>query len=121
MCSISDGYRALYDESGAISGWGPDVNAAAAGFPVTSFTTLSISQGALDVVADGLRTIPEVIEVHVTTGRGDLLCRILARSNVHLHDTIQRLVALKGVVRTDSQLVLSTPIDRTVADLVTES
>jgi len=96
------------------------MNAAAAGFPVTAFTTLSIAQGALDVVVDGLQTIPEVVEVHVTTGRGDLLCQILARSNDHLHGTIQSLVALKGVVRTDSQLVLSTPIARTTADLIAD-
>lgn len=108
-------------ETGTIQGWGPEISAAAAGFPVTSFTTLSIAQGALDTVVVGVRTIPEVVEVHVTTGRGDLLCRILARSNDHLHDTIQRLVALKGVARTDSQLVLSTPIERTVADLVADN
>lgn len=107
-------------ETETIQGWGPEVDAAASGFPVTSFTTLSISQGALDVVVDGLRSIPEVVEVHVTTGRGDLLCRILARSNDDLHETIQRIVALKGIARTDSQLVLSAPIERTVADLVAD-
>lgn len=105
-------------DTGTISGWGPELTAAAVGHPVTSFTTLSIAQGALDVVVAGLESIPEVLEVHVTTGDGDLLCRIVARSNDHLHELIQRIVSLDGVVRTDSQLALAEPIHRTAADLV---
>lgn len=105
-------------DNGTIVGWGPELDPAAAGWPVSSFTTISIRQGALDLVTGGLRRIPEVLEVHVTTGAGDLLCRIAAQSNDDLHDTIQKIVALKGVERTDSQLVLSTPIRRILADLV---
>ena len=105
-------------DSGTIVGWGPELAASAIGHPVTSFTTLSIAQGALDRVIAGLETLPEVLEVHVTTGRGDLLCRIVARTNDHLHELIQQIVALDGVVRTDSQLALAEPIHRTLADLV---
>ena len=57
--------------------------------------------------------------MHVTTGRSDVLCRIACRTNDHLHDVIQNLVAIKGVARTDSQLVLSSPILRNHADLYT--
>ena len=105
-------------ERQVITGWGPELSASAIGRPVTSFTTLSIAQGALDRVIAGLEGLPEVLEVHVTTGRGDLLCRIVARSNDHLHDLIQTIVALDGVVRTDSQLALAEPVHRTLADLV---
>ena len=105
-------------DSGAIIGWGPELSAAAIGHQVTSFTTLSIAQGALDRVIAGLEALPQVLEVHVTTGRGDLLCRIVARTNDHLHELIQQIVALDGVVRTDSQLALAEPIHRTLADLV---
>ncbi|MEM7091608.1 MAG: Lrp/AsnC family transcriptional regulator [Actinomycetota bacterium] len=105
-------------DTGVITGWGPELGAGAVGHPVTSFTVLSIAQGALDVVIAGIREIPEVLEVHVTTGRGDLLCKIVARNNDHLHQLIQRIVALDGVVRTDSQLALAEPIHRTLADLV---
>lgn len=108
-------------DTGTISGWGPELAASSIGYPVTSFTTLSIAQGALDRVVKGLSALPEVLEVHVTTGRGDLLCKIVARSNDHLHDLIQRIVAIDGVVRTDSQLALAEPVHRTLADLVASS
>lgn len=104
-------------DTGTIRGWGPELNPTSTDHPVTSFTFVSIAQGALDVVVAGLEEIPEVLEVHVTTGRSDLLCRIACRTNDHLHQVIQDLVALDGVVRTDSQLVLTSPILRSHADL----
>lgn len=106
--------------SGVIAGWGPELDPTRAGYPVTSFTTLQITQGGLQSVVDGLRSLPEVLDVHVTTGGGDLLCRIVATSNDHLHDLIQQIVSIEGVSRTDSQLILAAPVQRTVADLIAE-
>jgi len=105
-------------ESGVIIGWGPELAPSTTGYEVVAFTTLSIVQGTHDAVVAGLRDVPEVLEVHVVTGGGDLLCRIAARSNDHLHELIQQLIAIKGVARTDSLLALSTPVTRTLADLV---
>ncbi len=65
-----------------------------------------------------LGAIPEVLEVHAVTGGGDLLCRIAARTNDHLHELIQAIVATDGVMRTESHLSLNTPISRTLTDLV---
>jgi len=103
-----------------ITGWGPEIDATHAGYPVTSFTTLQIAQGALAGVVEGLRILPEVLDVHVTTGSGDLLCRIVATSNDHLHDLIQQIVNIEGVSRTDSQLILAAPVQRSVADLIAD-
>ena len=49
---------------------------------------------------------------------GDLLCRLAARSNDHLHELIQQIVAIDGIVRSDSQLALHSPVRRTLADLI---
>lgn len=103
---------------GVITGWGPDLDPRASDHPVVAFTTLSIAQGAHDAVVRALAGMPEVLEVHVVTGEGDLLCRIVARSNDHLHALIQQLVAIDGIVRSDSQLALHSPVQRTLADLV---
>ena len=58
--------------------------------------------------------------MHVVTGEGDLLCRVAARSNDHLHEIFQRIVATDGVRRSESQLALHTAVSRTLADLVGE-
>ena len=105
-------------DSGVITGWGPELNARATPYSVVAFTTVSIAQGAHDRVLAALATLPEVLEVHVITGGGDLLCRLAATSNDHLHTLIQQVVAIEGVRRTDSQLALQTPLHRTLADLV---
>lgn len=104
--------------SGVIIGFGPDVDAAAAGFGVLAFTTLEIAQGSDAQILAGLATIAEVLEVHAVTGPGDLHLRVVARSNEHLHALLQRILELPGIMRTQTQLALHTPIDRTIADLV---
>lgn len=109
---------ARLETEGVIVGYGPELAASASGFGVMAFTTLAIVQGKHDDVVATLGQIPEVLEVHVVTGSGDLVCRIAARSNDHLHDLLQQIVTMSGVGRADSQLALSTPIQRTLADLV---
>lgn len=105
---------------GVITGYGPDLDEARAGFIVQAFTTLEISQGAHDETIAGLSTIPEILEIHTVTGGGDLLCRIVARSNDHLHEILQRVVAVTSVTRTETQLALSSTPRRTVADLLAD-
>lgn len=109
------------EERKIITGYGPDVDSVAAGFGVLAFTTLAISQGSHIRVVAHLRSIPEILEIHTVTGSGDLLVRIVARSNDHLHQILQRVVSSVDVSRTETQLALSSTVLRTVADLVADS
>ncbi|MEU7878787.1 Lrp/AsnC family transcriptional regulator [Microbispora bryophytorum] len=98
-------------EKGVITGHGPDIDPAALGFDVTAFVTLHIRQVAGHVpVADQLALIPEVLEVHTITGGGDMLCRVVARSNADLQRVIDLIVDVQGVVRTESVIALDTPV-----------
>nr|PZN45699.1 MAG: AsnC family transcriptional regulator [Actinomycetota bacterium] len=105
--------------SGVITGFGPQVDPAALGYPVTAFVTLQIRQvSGHDPVADRLALIPEVLEVHTITGTGDMLCRVVARSNADLQRVIDEIVAIEGVVRTSSVIALDTPVSYRVLPLV---
>jgi DNA-binding Lrp family transcriptional regulator len=112
--------RRLEDRK-VITGYGPDIDQAAAGYAVLAFTTLAISQGSHTRVVAHLRSIPEILEIHTVTGSGDLLVRIVAHSNDHLHQILQRVVSSVDVSRTETQLALSSTVLRTVADLVADS
>ena len=101
---------------GVVRGFGPDLDPSGAGAPVMAFTTLSIAQGGHDELLEQLSSLEEVLDVHVITGSGDLLCRVAAASNDHLHEVLQQVVRMPGVTRADSQLALSTPVSRTLAD-----
>ena len=105
--------------SGVITGYGPDVDPVALGHGVTAFVTLEIRQaGGHDPVATGLAAIPEVLEVHTITGSGDMLCRVVARTNADLQRVIDAIVDVPGVVRTATVIALDTPVPYRVLPLV---
>ncbi len=104
---------------GVIAGFGPDLDLAAMGYTVTAFITLEIRQGpGRDAVAGHLAAIPEVLELHTITGQGDLLGRVVARSNADLQRVIDEVVADQDIVRASTQISLSTPIGYRVLPLV---
>jgi DNA-binding Lrp family transcriptional regulator len=104
---------------GVITGYGPDVDPAALGHGVTAFVTLEIRQaGGHDPVAARLALIAEVLEVHTITGVGDMLCRVVARSNADLQRVIDAIVAVDGVVRTSTVIALATPVRYRVLPLL---
>ena len=108
----------LHDR-GVITGYGPDVDPAALGYEVTAFVTLEIRQaGGHDPVAERLAAIPEVLEVHTITGAGDMLCRVVARTNADLQRVVDAIVEVNGVVRTATVIALDVPVRYRVLPLV---
>ncbi|MDG4828110.1 Lrp/AsnC family transcriptional regulator [Solwaraspora sp. WMMD1047] len=104
---------------GVIEGFGPQLSPAAIGFGVTSFVTLEISQRqGHEPVAEHLRGIPEVLEAYTITGSGDLLCRIVARSNSDLQRVIDQIVAYEGIARASTIIALAEQIPYRVLPLV---
>ena len=106
-------------ERGVITGYGPEVDPAALGYEVTAFITLEIRQaGGHDPVAERLAAIPEVLEVHTITGAGDMLCRVVARSNADLQRVIDAIVSAEGVVRSATLISLAAQVPYRVLPLV---
>jgi DNA-binding Lrp family transcriptional regulator len=104
---------------GVVTGYGPDVDPAAIGHGVTAFVTLEIRQaGGHDPVAARLAGIPEVLEAHTITGPGDMLCRVVARTNSDLQRVIDAIVEVAGVVRASTVIALATPVPYRVVPLV---
>lgn len=96
---------------GVITGFGPDLDLEALGYPVQAFSTVTVTQGRLHEVIGPLEEVPEVLEVNVTTGDADLLVRIAARSNRHLLEVLEGILALDYVDRASSAIVLATPVE----------
>lgn len=107
--------------SGVIVGFGPDLDAAALGYPVMAFATVQIRQGRGTIVADHLAGIDEVLEVHTITGDADMLVRIVARSHEDLQQVIDRLVAHRDIVRTSTNIALTAQIRYRTAGLLRAS
>lgn len=109
-----DGLR----QRGVVTGFGPELDLAELGYGVLAFTTLEIAQGRLHDVVEHLRDLPEVLEAHATSGTGDLHCRVVARTNAHLQDVINRILEVQGIDRSTTVIALSEQIHYRVMPLV---
>jgi DNA-binding Lrp family transcriptional regulator len=103
---------------GVIATFAPTLSPEALGYRVTAFATLEIRQGRGAQVLEHLRAIPEVLEVHTITGQGDMLCRLVARSNDDLQQVLDRVTEFGEIVRTSTVIALSNPIAHRVLPLV---
>jgi DNA-binding Lrp family transcriptional regulator len=107
--------------NGVIRGFGPEVDPAALGYPVTAFATLEIKQGQGAEVRAHLSGVPEVLELHTTTGQGDMLCRLVARSNADLQRVIDRVVGFDGIVRASTTIIMENPVPHRIIPLVEQA
>jgi DNA-binding Lrp family transcriptional regulator len=103
---------------GVVTGFGPDLDLRAMGYGVLAFTTIDIAQGRLGDVVEHLREIPEVLEAHATTGQADLHCKVVARSNDHLQEVINRMLEVQGINRTTTVIALTEQIRSRTLPLV---
>jgi DNA-binding Lrp family transcriptional regulator len=104
---------------GVITGYGPEISPAALDHGVMAFVTLEIRlAGGHDSVASQLAAIAEVLEAHTITGAGDMLCRVVARTNADLQRVIDAIVEVPGVVRTSTVIALDTPVPYRALPLV---
>lgn len=98
------------ERRGVLRGFPPELDLAEMGYGLTAFAVLEIAQGRRTEVAARLAAIDEVCEVYATTGQGDLLVRMVARSNADLQRVIDEVVDVRWVERTSTTIALTTPI-----------
>ena len=104
--------------AGIVTGYGPQLDLAAAGYPVQALVTLETAQGLLDDVAAFLHAIPGVIEAYATTGTGDVVCRLAAQSNEQLQALLLELNRSDAIRRSVSVVILSTVVAPRVLPLL---
>jgi DNA-binding Lrp family transcriptional regulator len=104
---------------GVVTGFGPDLDPVALGYPVTAFVTLQIVQGAgHDTVAEHLARIPEVLEALTISGEADMMCRVVARSNADLQRVLDLVLADRSIQRSSTTIALSRRIPHRVLPLL---
>jgi DNA-binding Lrp family transcriptional regulator len=111
---------ARLERDGVLRDWAPTVEPAAMGFGVTAFATLEVHQGhGIAKISQHLRSIPEVLEAHTTSGQGDVLCRIAARDHADLQRVLDAITATQLVARTSTVISLTDEVPYRVAQLLT--
>lgn len=99
--------------SGALRGFTTVVDHGAMGEHTEALVELFYAPGTLlDQVADTLRAHHEVVEAWSVTGEADAIARVRTKDNADLERLIMDLQRDGLVVRTRSQVVLSSLLDR---------
>jgi DNA-binding Lrp family transcriptional regulator len=106
------------EESGVLRSVERRVDPAALGYPLNAYVTVTVVQRKLGPVADALAAVPEVIEVLGMTGEGDLLVQTVARDADDLYRIAGLLLAIDGVERTTTALVIRRLVDHRITALV---
>lgn len=76
------------------------------GYPMRAYILATLNQRRLDEVGEALARVPEVLEVLGVAGPGDTLIQVVARDADDLYRIAGRILAIRGVKRTRTLLVM---------------
>lgn len=90
----------------------------ALGYPIEAMVSIVVRQADLPRITEALAEIPEVLQAHGLSGQVDLLARVAARDTQHLFGIDARILAIDGVERTETSLVMGEVIGYRVRPLL---
>jgi len=101
---------------GVIRGYTAVVDAARLGWTTHAFVALYCEgRMAADEVRSAVAGHPEVAAAYTVAGEASAMLHVRARDTAHLEETLEPLRDAPGVIRTQTQIVLSTLFERPFA------
>jgi len=102
------------ERMGIVTGSTLNINFHQLGYDITAFLGIYLEKSSLyDDVAKKLADIPEVLNIHYTTGQYSIFTKITCRDTIHLrevlHDKIQKI---SGITRTETFISLEEKLNR---------
>lgn len=88
------------------------------GYPLRAYIVTTVTQRLLKEIGEALSLVPEVLEVHGLTGVMDLLIHIVARDADDLNRIAGGILAIDGVERTSTGLVMQEPVRYRIGQLM---
>ena len=103
-------------ELGIVKGAQLNINYSKLGYDITAFLGIYLEKSSFyDQAAKDLLNIPEVVNVHYTTGNYSMFIKIICRDTRHLrevlHDKIQKVA---GIQRTETIISLEESLNRNI-------
>jgi Lrp/AsnC family transcriptional regulator, leucine-responsive regulatory protein len=101
------------EQRGYIRNYSAQLDGKRLGLNLTAFVSCYTSPDCVyEEFTRTLGEMPEVCEVHSVAGEETFVCKVVTRSTQHLDDLLARLKGMKGMARTRTTIVLTTPYDR---------
>ena len=101
-------------EAGIVTGSKLTLDYQALGYEVSALVGIRLSRaGASGGVMDQLKSMPEIVEIHYTTGTYSLLVKVVVRTMVELYAFLSgKLQAFEDIQSTESFVILETAVQR---------
>ena len=103
-------------EAGVVEKTTLKINYAKLGFDITAFIGIYLEKSALyEQVLEKLKQIPEVTNIHYTTGNYSMFVKIHCRDTNHLKEVLHdKMQQVEGIERTETMISLEESLDRSV-------
>ena len=103
-------------EAGIVERTTLKINYAKLGFDITAFIGIYLEKSSLyEQVLEKLKQIPEIINVHYTTGNWSMFVKIHCRDTTHLKEVLhEKMQQVEGIERTETIISLEESLDRSV-------
>jgi Lrp/AsnC family transcriptional regulator for asnA, asnC and gidA len=103
-------------EAGIVEKTTLKINYAKLGFDITAFIGIYLEKSALyEQVLAKLKEIPEVTNIHYTTGNYSMFVKIHCRDTNHLKEVLHdKMQQVEGIERTETMISLEESLDRSV-------
>ncbi|WP_163505819.1 Lrp/AsnC family transcriptional regulator [Fodinicola acaciae] len=88
------------------------------GYPLSAYVTTQVTQRRLDEVGAALAQIPEVLQVQGISGQTDLMVQVVATDGDDLYRVAGEILAIPGVERTSTALVMRELVDYRISPLL---
>jgi DNA-binding Lrp family transcriptional regulator len=112
---------ARYAEDDSLRSFERRIDPAFLGFPLSAFLITTVTQRKLAAVAETLAGVPEVLQVFGLSGVADLLVQVVARDANDLYRIAGQVLAIDGVKRTNTGLVMGELVEYRVSQLLETS
>lgn len=103
-------------DMGVVLGSHLEINPSKVGYDVCAFLGIFLENGSeYNDAVIRLRKVPEVVELHYTTGVYSMFAKIVCRDTQHLREVLnEQIQTIKGVQRTETFISLEQSIKRQV-------
>ena len=108
------------EQAGVLDPFEKRIPPRALGYPLTAFVTMVVTQQRLDEVAAALADVPEVLQVHGISGQPDLFVHVVAEDADDLYRIAGQMLAIPGVERTSTALVMRELVSYRITPLLTK-
>jgi Lrp/AsnC family transcriptional regulator for asnA, asnC and gidA len=104
-------------EMGVVQGAQLLINPAAIGYDICAFIGVFLEKGsAYKDVVEQMRKVPEIVELHYTTGSYSMFVKIICRDTKHLREVLnEKMQSIEGVQRTETLISLEESISRQIS------